>query len=397
MKKKVVTDMMLNIIAAALPVAMLQLIIYPKVAVAAGGDEYGLMLTIYSIWIMTSNAPGNVLNNVKLLKFPEYQKMGEEGDIPILLRRWIALSSTIVFIATWIYCGEFSLHHLLLGVLVACSIMLKAYLEVGFRIKLNYKAIVINNALLSVGFFVGYLLFLKTSFWELIFLTGYFFSCVFCVIKTGLLKEAAVRTPIYMIVKKDAYSLLAAALIANLINYADKLVLYPLMGGTAVSIYYTATILGKITGMVTGPINSVILSYISRWDNSKASVFGKVFMAGTAVVSLGYVITMLFARPVIGFLFPQWLEEVMKIIPVTTVTVMLTVLTAILQPFVMKFCNLHWQIVISGIGSIAYFTCALLLWNAMGLMGFCIGTVIGTVVKLIIMITVYKKRAGSDK
>ena len=45
----------LNIIAAALPVAMLQLVIYPKVAVAAGGEEYGLMLTVYSIWIMTGN------------------------------------------------------------------------------------------------------------------------------------------------------------------------------------------------------------------------------------------------------------------------------------------------------------------------------------------------------
>ena len=395
MKKKVITDMMLNIIAAALPVAMLQLVIYPKVAVAAGGEEYGLMLTVYSIWIMTSNAPGNVLNNVKLLKYPQYQAMQEEGDVPILLRRWIVLSSSIVFLATWLYCGEFSVHHLFLGVLVACALMLKAYLEVGFRIKLNYKAILVNNALLSLGFFAGYYLFLKTSYWELIFLTGYALSCTFCAVKTGLLKEAAVKTTLYQSVRSDAYSLLVAAVIGNLINYADKLVLYPLMGGTAVSIYYTATILGKITGMLTGPINSVILSYITRWDNAKASIFSKVLATGFVVICFGYALTLVFSKPVIGYLFPQWVNEVLKIIPITTVTVMLTVLSSILQPFVMKFCNLHWQIVISGVGSLAYFACALILWNVFGLTGFCIGTVIGATVKLILMIIIYRKMAGA--
>ena len=58
--RKFFTDIILNIIAGAMPMAMLQLIIYPKIAKVAGGDEYGLMLTIYSVWIMVSNSLGNV-------------------------------------------------------------------------------------------------------------------------------------------------------------------------------------------------------------------------------------------------------------------------------------------------------------------------------------------------
>ena len=396
-KKKVVSDMILNIIAAALPVALLQLIIYPHLAKILGGDEYGLMLTIYSIWIMISNSLGNVLNNIKLLKNPQYEEFGEEGDIEILLRQWLGAGSALVFIVIWVYCGCFNATHILLGTLTSATIFLKAYLEVGFRLKLNYIAIAINSVMLGVGFCVGTGLFELTGCWEFVFLAGYMLSVIFCVVKTRLLWIGARKTKMYKEVSRDSYYLVISAIISNCINYADKLILYPLMGGTAVSIYYTATILGKITGMLTGPINSVILSYISRWDNSKSKFFNIILGLGFVTIAVGYVVTMLLARPVLGILFPQWVDDVMEIIPFTTATVMLTVLTSILQPFVLKFCNIYWQIMISGVGSAAYFVSALVLWKIYGLNGFCIGTIIGAVVKIVIMIAVYYSRDKNVK
>ena len=119
-------------------------------------------------------------------------------------------------------------------------------------------------------------------------------------------------------------------------------------------------------------------------------------MIGAVVVAVGYGCTLLVARPVINLLFPQWIEEVMEIIPLTAVTIMLTVLASFLQPFVMKYCKMQWQIGISAIGSGSYFLCALLLWRVMGLKGFCIGTIVGGVVKLIIMVVVYQRSTRSD-
>jgi len=146
---------------------------------------------------------------------------------------------------------------------------------------------------------------------------------------------------------------------------------------------------------LTGPINSVILSYITRWDKSKAKIFPKVLLAGAVVVTVGYVCTLAISKPILLLLFPQWIDEVMKIIPLTTVTIMLTVLTSFLQPFVMKYCKMQWQIGISAIGSGSYFVCAMILWKLMGLSGFCIGTIIGCIVKLIIMIVVFHRSIGN--
>lgn len=391
---KVIKDVLLNLIAVALPIGMLQLIIYPQIAKHIGGEEYGLMLTIYSIWIIVSNTLGNVLNNVKLLRFNDYAELGEEGDVALLFHRWVGVSSAVVFVLIWAYCRQFDALHVFLGVICAAAIMMKAYLEVGFRIKLNYVAIVINNLLLCIGYLLGFLLFLLTNIWEFVFLIGYVVSVIFCAVKTHLLKEKPKKTALIKTIRKDSYSLACANLINNLINYADKLVLYPLMGGTVVSIYYTATILGKITGMLTGPINSVFLSYIARWDKSRSNYFYKVLSIGIVACAIGYGTTLLLARPVINLLFPQWLDDVIQIIPLTTVTIMLTVLTSFLQPFVLKYCKMEWQIAISAAGSIAYFACALILCHFMGLKGFCIGTIIGALAKLLIMILVYYKTNG---
>lgn len=390
-RKKIVYDMILNIIAVAIPIAILQLLVYPITAERLGGTEYGLMLTIYSMWIMISNSLGNVLNNIRLLNNTMYEDEGVvTGDFAIILKRWSIINAIVVFGIIIIYCGGFHFIHVFLGTVVAALILLKAYLEVGFRIKLNYKYIVYNNLLQSAGFLIGCYISAYTGVWECIFICGYLFSCIFCVFYTNLLKEEQIKTKYYHKIVRESNNLFVASILGNLMNYADKLVLYPLMGGYAVSVYYTATILGKIVGMLTSPINNVILSYIVKYDVSQKGMMYKALAIGSAIVLIGYGATILAADPILSVLFPKWVDEVLMYLPVTTITVCLMTLIAIIQPFVLKFCDMKWQIIIMGSGSATYFVSALILWNYMGLMGFCLGTVIGAAVKLLIMLIVYQ-------
>ena len=392
--KKIILDMILNIIAATIPVAVLQLIVYPITAKNIGGDEYGLMLTIYSVWIMISNSLGNVLNNVRLLWNGEYEEGEIKGDFNVLLIQWGFINAVVLGAVIVFYCDGFNLIHVGLGIVVSLLVIAKAYLEVGFRLILNYKSIVINNILQSVGFFIGAYITAATGSWESIFILGYLFSCIYCVVKTKLLNEPFCKTKMFKRVNKDSNKLIVATVISNMMTYADKLVLYPLMGGTAVSIYYTATILGKIVGMLTGPINSVVLSYISKWKSDNRNLITKILLLGIGLCIIGYVVTLVLSRPVLGMLFPQWIDEVMHYIPITTVNVLLLVLISMLSPFVLKFCDMKWQIVISGISVVIYFICALVLWNYFGLTGFCFGAMAGTFVKLIIMLCVYYRNKG---
>ena len=194
---------------------------------------------------------------------------------------------------------------------------------------------------------------------------------------------------LYDTVNRDVNLYTIATFSNSSMSYADKLVLYPLMGGHVVSIYYTATILGKIVSMVSGPITSVILSYISKWNRDKKSIFSKVLILGGGLAIIGYVITMLISRPVIELLFPQWLDEVMIYIPITTFAIVIQTLNSFLNPFILKFYDIKWQIVINIISVSVYFLGSLILWHFYGMIGFCVGTIVGHAAKTLIMVLLH--------
>lgn len=84
--KKFIFDLFLSLIASGVPIAVLQLIVYPQLAKILGGDNYGLLLTVYSIWMLAANATGGALNNIKLLRNNCYMDENIEGDYPIILK-----------------------------------------------------------------------------------------------------------------------------------------------------------------------------------------------------------------------------------------------------------------------------------------------------------------------
>lgn len=389
--KKVILDMFLNIVAVAIPVAVLQFYSYPMLA-KLGAEKYGLMITIYSVWVVVSNTIGTALDNVRLLNSNWYIQNEKQGDFVYLFKIWNVINVIIVTLIFCIYSKSHNPIEIMGAGIIAVLFAGKAYLEVGFRIKLNYLAIVISNLLQGIGFILGTIVALKTGIWQFVFLLGFLLCDVYCVCKTGLLSESSKKTEHFSVVNADCNRLIVANTIGNMMNYADKLVLYPLMGAYAVSIYYTATILGKIVSMLTGPINNVVLSYISRWDNSKKNILNKVLIVGLIIAAAGYAVTLLVARPIISLLYPQWVDEVIKYIPLTTITIMLMAIISMVQPFVLKFCEMKWQIAINIVGVGVYFVSALILWKIYGLVGFCLGTIIGAAAKLGVMLVIYYKK-----
>lgn len=396
-KIQFIFDMGLNICAVGFPVAMLQLVVYPYISRRIDADSYGLMITMYSVWMVVSNSLGNVLNNIRLLYEKEYEDKHIIGDFNILFRCWAFINLVVILVFTIYYAKRISVMDTVFSVLIASALFLKAYTEVGFRLKLNYKAILMNGLLQGVGFLVGVLAFILTGIWQFIFLFGFSFSALYSVARTKLLQEPFVKTCLYRKVSKASMQYAAATFSNSMMGYADKMVLYPLMGGHVVSVYYTATILGKIISMLTGPITSVVLSYISRWDKKRRDSFSKILLLGIVLAAAGYFITLIISRPVITFLFPQWVKNVMKLLPFTTATIVLQTLNAFLNPFVLKFYDIKWQVVINFASLFVYFSGALVLWYHFGIIGFCIGTIGGQIVKTIIVIALHINRKLSNE
>lgn len=388
-KRKIIIDAILNIIATAIPIMIVQLIILPIIGNKLGDAQYGLVITLVSLSTLLSQPFGSVLNNIRLLTYTEYEKNNITGDFNILLLGAIIINSFTMIFGTIYYEGTFSFISIVLILILSCFDLIRQYSIVSFRIKLNYKAIVINNFILGIGYLLGLVLFLITGYWQFIYILGSALSLYYIMRNSNLLKEKLTRTQYFKITTYKSSVLLLSSFMGNILLYADKLLIFPLLGPTAVSIYYTATLLGKIISMAITPISSVMLSYLAKMEKMKVKNFIYVISFTLIVGVIGYFATILISSPVLNFLYPNWAKKSMELIQVTTATAIIGMIGSVINPIILRFNNVNWQIIISGTNLIVYIICVVIFYNLYGLIGFSIGVLLASIFKLLLMISIY--------
>lgn len=386
--KQFLFDILLNIISTAIPIAILQLVVLPNIALILGNERYGTIITLISLFTLVSNTLGNSLNNLRLLQNNEYNKNNYEGDFNIILFFNIIVCVIVVFIGSFMYEDKNTFINVIFLLLISCLDLLCNYLKVTFRIVLNYKAIILNNIFTSIGYLLGYALFYLIGYWQIIYIMGFACSLLHILKNSSLLKEKYIKTPFFKQTLYKDFILVVSGLTRTVIAYADKLILYPLLGPTAVSIYYSATILGKLVTMTITSITSVMLSYLSRMKSFSLRKYAYIFSLTCFIGILSYFGCIYVSKRLLVILYPQWAAESLELIYITTATVVVSAISNILHPIILRFFNLNWQLVLGFLNLFIYITCGLLFFDAYGLIGFCIGLLVSNVIKLLMLLSV---------
>jgi len=374
-----------------MPLVVLQIFIYPVVASDLGDQKYGVFITLISLFTLFSQPFGSSLNNTRLLKDEEYKQRGFLGDFNIILVASILLNTIILTIALFFYLDNYSIKEIIFLTFISISSLIRIYLVVAFRIDLNYKYILINNFYLVIGYIVGFIVFLIYKDWYFIFIFGYLFSLLFTINKSSLLEEGIKITPLFKSTFYQNFILFVSSLLQTALSYADKLILFPLLGAKAVSIYYSATIVGKILAMGVNPISNVILSYLAKEKEVNKNKFLSFLLFLLSFGLISYFICIWISEPILRTLYPNWYEDSMELIYITTGTAILNVIGSVIHPFVLRYKNINWQIKISAMNFITYMLGSLIIYQYYGLLGFCIGILISSLLRVIVMIIVYIK------
>ena len=389
--KKIYFDMFLNICAAGVPIVALQLVIYPLLSRELHEDVYGQMIAMYALIILISDSLGKSINNIRLINNNEAEN--KQGDFNLITAIFVVIAIVVITPGLIYYNRTGSAHTSTIAILVFTSVLflINSYINVYFRIRLNYTAILINSVFQTSGFLLGFVLYKAFGNWGLIFFLAQFASFAYLAKKTDLLKEPIKRTSRFKNLLTDSTLLSASMFLSQGMAQADKLLLFPLLGGATVSIYYTATLMGKIIVLATGPINSVILSYIADRDQLSRKTFKNYL--GVCILACGVcgVIILFISRPVLGLLFPKFVDSAMEIVPLTTLNIFLWSLAGMITPIVMKYCDIYWQIVINAVGFVLYVLFAVVFLNFFGIMGFCLGIGISYFLRIVMMLYIYLK------
>lgn len=367
----------------------LTFLILPQIASQIDADSYGQIIAIVAFMNLSASTFGSVLNNLRLIRFKEYRDLNIKGDFSIILVISI-IANVILMIAGLLYYGK-NLQTLTLAIVLFSSIFLliKTYAGVEFRIKLNFKNILLESIFLFLGYLIGFILFILTGHWVFIYLCGFGFSLLFILKKTNILREPLKKTLVFKATATQAIILLISGFLVSLGAYIDKLIIFPMLGGAAVSIYYTATILGKTIALVMGPITGVLLSYLAQMKKFSNHNFKLLLFISTIVGIIGYWGVIIISEPLLTIIYPQYVTEALKYIQITTLSIILTIVSNVINSVLLKFCNAKWQLLINIIYMAVYISASMGLLILYGLLGFCIGILIASFIKLILTIVVY--------
>lgn len=388
-KRKVVFDMALNIVATAIPTFVLQLLILPNLAKFMSDDNYGLLVTVLAFLNVMPSTMGNVLNNIRLLYNENYVETNNEGDFNILLAILEGVNFLSVTVFLFYYDSNLTLFTVLMTGITALLWLAREYFLVAFRLIINYRAILLCNVIMVGGYGIGYLLFLGTKVWQVIYISGLLCSLIYCFIRSRLWKEPFKITPLFKRTSTQGLLLLIAKILNRLLVYADKIIVFPVLGGALVSVYYAATVFGKVVSLMITPVNSVVLTYLAKAKKKTDSMLKSALLVGIAVCAVGYIVCVLISRPVLSILYPQYVDSAMNYIYLTTGTTVLYALISIVDPFIMKFFDMKWQIAINGGTVVVYLALGISFMIPWGLMGFCVGALLTNVLKLLFMIFIY--------
>ena len=397
MKKKIIYDVILNIVATFIPMFALQFIIMPQVALKISADSYGQLLAIMAFMYLSASSFGSVLNNSKLIHYKRYEGLKIRGDFNVYLSIFL-VSNIIIMIVGLLYYGKSLDVFTFISLIVASIILLiNTYASVEFRIKLNFMNILMNSIMLFFGYILGFILFLVTGYWSLIYLCGFGLNIIYILKKTNILLEKFNRTSMFKITLKEIILLLVSGVLVSLGAYVDKLIIFPLLGGTAVSIYYVATILGKTISIAIGPITSVLLSYLAHMKKFSSNNFKLLLLISSIVGFIGYWSVILVSKPLLTLVYPQYVEEAIQYIAVTTLSIILTIISSVINSVLLKFSSAKWQIIINGVYMLIYILLSMYFLSLNGLMGLCVGILVANIIKLLIILITYFYTNKSSK
>lgn len=401
-KSGIYRDFILSLMASAVTTIVAQLITNPFLARMCSSEEYGMILTIMGIGNVVTLAFGNSLNNVRLIMNNDYEEHNEDGDFkPLFIL--LSVIGTMVFGGYLIWFGEKSI----ILIVSLCSFALFGILQnyggVAFRIKINYIKNLLLNISIAGGNMVGLLVLYFTgnrSLWALTFAVGQIVGVVYIYQNSSIFKESFRFTSLIMKTLKKEGVLLFTTLCANILVYLDRLILYPLLGGDAVSIYTVASFFGKSLAILMNPISGVLLSYYAqRSYGMNIRRFWKVNIL-TLGLSAAFIIFSLFASEwVTGMFYPSLIGQAKPYLLIANLAAVINVIGNLAQPAILKFASTKWIAINQIFYMVMYLGIGVVLSRTNGLMGFSQAALASSTVRAFIFFGVGHvaiRRRGGD-
>lgn len=271
------SDMILNMVGFGIYVVSQKIILLPIIAKQVNDNIYTSLTLFMSILNIFCNVTGGELGNVRLIKNNDYKDKKVIGDFSRIL---LVLSLLIIVIGSPILIFlKYEYKYILFFILTILMANIRLYATNFYRLEKKFLKVIIQNLIYLIGIILGLFLFnyiheiyIVLFIPELISIIYALFNCD--LIKMGLNKTTEIKSTI-----KKYIGLGTISLLNNIMNYCDSILIYPILGAQQVAVYYAVNSVSNITSLLTNPMSSVILSWISNAKDEKKNKIFKITLS----------------------------------------------------------------------------------------------------------------------
>ena len=381
--RKKILNLIYSIGAVAIFNMVIQFLVYPDFERTLGPDQYGVALSVLSMIAITAGTFGYAVNCARLLGVEKGRTANSDYNLILLILGVIGSVIGIIYIVTQ---GITAPLPIILYVLLMVTTMLRYYSEVEFKLNTNCFRYMIYYILISVGYAAGLLLFRVTGEWMLPLIIGEALSVLFVIIFGKIYRKPFIKpTACFGAVVSSMGFIFFSSLIDNITLQVDRILLLSITrDGESVTIYYIASLVGKVISMLTLPINAILISYLVRYNGvltkklwtitiTAATVFGVLGFGGCLIVS-----------PIlIKILYPDMLEKVLPYLISAILGQIFYFVSGMLMMVLLRFRGEKKQLIFNGGYAVIFFSAVAVGTALQGLDGFVYGILIANAIRFI--------------
>lgn len=397
-QKKFATDFIWSIAALVTMNGVLQVLVYPLLNRQMGEAAFGNVLYVLGILAVIAPSVGLAANNIRLVEGRD--KTVLNADLLLaMLPQLVVLGIAFFAVCKGYLVGAVDF---IMAALLVVLTTLRYYGDVEYRMTLNYKGYFIYYLVLSIGYTAGALLYPLTKSWILCFLLGEAAVWLLLVLK-GHVYKPLLKSENTVHISKKVLTLAVSYLLLNAVLNLDRVLLQHLIDSSTVTVYYVASLLGKTAALLVGPLNGVVIGYLTKGKTKPITqksfllVSGGILAAG-AVLYLGITVVM----PIfVKLLYPEIHTEVMAVSALANLSQIICFASSLLLTIMLTFCSEKWQLAIQVLYAVSFLGLALFMTKQNGVQGFVLASLAANTLRFVftavtgITVLIKKTKKGS--
>lgn len=378
LNKQRIKDIFFNVSATLILNCVLQFLCYPIFEKKLGTELNGVALALLSVVAITAGSFGSAESYSRLINEKNSPTNGDYNSI-LLVGGLISVAIGLVYM--WIKDLITPLDATLFSVLLFLT-AIRYYSNVEYKLKGNFKHYFIYHLFISVGYVLGIILFNLCGAWALAIIIGEAFAFVYAFFSTTLFKrdlKISKNLPLFI---KSVALLVTSSVLENLTLNADRIILLSIVSGTAVTYFYVASLFGKVIALLTVPINSLVISYLVRYNGNLNKKMWSYFLLGALVLgTLGTLGCVLGSYVIIPFLY-DFFGVIQPILLPAILSQIFFFVSSVLLVVLLRFYGEKRQFLFNLIYAIIFFAMCIVCTILFGLNGFVYASLVTNALRL---------------